>query len=245
MANPEHLKILKQGVEQWNKWRAEHPEMRPDLSEADLVEADLSGANLGLTEISRANLGRAVFKGTDLRGAALALLNLHGANLQGAHLTHTDLRGANLRRANLREATLSQSVRRWPLLIAGDGPEIAELRRVQFTQAVFGGADFSGADLTGTDFSGARAGRTHFDDVNLAVADGLESIHHIGPSYISIGTIYKSYGKLPEVFLRGCGVPDEFIAYIGSMVGRRFEFYSCFISYSTKDQEFAERLHAD
>ncbi len=38
---------------------------------------------------------------------------------------------------------------------------------------------------------------------------------------------------------------DEFIAYIGSMVGRPIEFYSCFISYSTKDQEFAERLHAD
>ena len=47
------------------------------------------------------------------------------------------------------------------------------------------------------------------------------------------------------MFLRGCGVPDEFIAYIGSMVGRPIEFYSCFISYSTKDQEFAERLHAD
>jgi len=40
-------------------------------------------------------------------------------------------------------------------------------------------------------------------------------------------------------------VPDEFIAYIGSMVGRPIEFYSCFISYSTRDQEFAERLHAD
>jgi hypothetical protein len=40
-------------------------------------------------------------------------------------------------------------------------------------------------------------------------------------------------------------VPAEFIAYIGSMAKRPIEFYSCFISYSTKDQEFAERLHAD
>ena len=40
-------------------------------------------------------------------------------------------------------------------------------------------------------------------------------------------------------------MPDEFIAYIGSMVGRPIEFYSCFISYSTKDQEFADRLYAD
>ena len=39
MANEEHLKILKQGVEQWNKWRLENA-IRPDLG-----GADLSGAN--------------------------------------------------------------------------------------------------------------------------------------------------------------------------------------------------------
>ena len=40
-------------------------------------------------------------------------------------------------------------------------------------------------------------------------------------------------------------MPEEFIAYIGSMVGRPIEFYSCFISHSSKDQEFAERLYDD
>jgi hypothetical protein len=30
-----------------------------------------------------------------------------------------------------------------------------------------------------------------------------------------------------------------------SLTGSAFEFYSCFISYSTKDQDFADRLHAD
>jgi hypothetical protein len=68
---------------------------------------------------------------------------------------------------------------------------------------------------------------------------------HEGPSSIGIDTIYKSRGKIPEAFLRGCGAPDEFIAYIGSMVGRPIEFYSCFLSYSTKDQQFAERLCND
>ena len=32
MANPEHLAILKQGVEEWNKWRREYPGVEPDLS---------------------------------------------------------------------------------------------------------------------------------------------------------------------------------------------------------------------
>jgi hypothetical protein len=30
-----------------------------------------------------------------------------------------------------------------------------------------------------------------------------------------------------------------------SLVGTAFEFYSCFISYSSRDQEFAQRLYAD
>jgi hypothetical protein len=45
--------------------------------------------------------------------------------------------------------------------------------------------------------------------------------------------------------LRGAGVPDEFIDFVTSMSRRAIEFYSCFISYSTHDQEFADRLHAD
>jgi hypothetical protein len=32
---------------------------------------------------------------------------------------------------------------------------------------------------------------------------------------------------------------------MGSLTGKALEFYSCFISYSTKDQEFADRLYAD
>ncbi len=68
-------------------------------------------------------------------------------------------------------------------------------------------------------------------------------MRHEGPSTIGVDTIYRSKGKIPEVFLRGAGLPDEFIAYIGSLVGRPIEFYSCFISYSGKDQEFADRLY--
>jgi hypothetical protein len=31
VANEEHLAILKQGVEVWNKWREKNPEIKPDL----------------------------------------------------------------------------------------------------------------------------------------------------------------------------------------------------------------------
>ena len=48
---------------------------------------------------------------------------------------------------------------------------------------------------------------------------------------------------LPEVFLRGCGVPETWIEYIPSLVGKAFDFYSCFISYSHADKQFAKQLH--
>jgi hypothetical protein len=32
---------------------------------------------------------------------------------------------------------------------------------------------------------------------------------------------------------------------MGSLVGKPIEFFSCFISYSTKDQQFADRLYVD
>ncbi len=51
MANQNHLDILKQGVEAWNKWRNENKiivkpilGIRPDRIEPDFVEADLSYA---------------------------------------------------------------------------------------------------------------------------------------------------------------------------------------------------------
>jgi hypothetical protein len=36
MANDEHLAILKQGVEVWNEWRQKNPDVRPDLSRANI-----------------------------------------------------------------------------------------------------------------------------------------------------------------------------------------------------------------
>jgi hypothetical protein len=67
----------------------------------------------------------------------------------------------------------------------------------------------------------------------------------MGPSDFSIDTIYKSEGEIPESFLLGCGVPDSFIAQIPALIGalQPIQFYSCFISYSTKDEEFVTRLH--
>lgn len=70
MANKEHVKKLYEGVEAWNKWREEKPEVRPDLSEENLraIElphinfrgANLIGTNLGFTNLYKADLSKPI-----------------------------------------------------------------------------------------------------------------------------------------------------------------------------------------
>jgi hypothetical protein len=46
-------------------------------------------------------------------------------------------------------------------------------------------------------------------------------------------------------FLRGCGLPDSVIAGTRDSSRHASVYSSCFISYSSKNQEFADRLYAD
>lgn len=234
MANPEHLEMLKQGVEHWNQWRQEHPDVRPDLSDAILQRAKLSGANLSRADVRKVDLREADLSRTNLSAARLqrAILyraNLSGADLGEANVTKANLIGANLHEANLRATDLSGALLSWAILKG----------------AKLDGATLRGASLRQANLTEARVGNTIFADVDLSAVKGLETTVHEGPSTIGIDTIYKSRGKISEAFLRGCGVPEDFIGYIGSMVGRPVEFYSCFISYSPKDQQFVERLCND
>ena len=144
-------------------------------------------------------------------------------------LIRANLIGVNLSDADLSDADLSD----------------ADLSGANLRGAILRGANLSGAILSDADVTGARIGWTSFGDLDLRSVVGLESVIHAGPSPIGIDTIYRSEGKIPESFLRGAGVPAEFITYMKSLTGSAIEYYSCFISYSTKDEEFAIRLHAD
>ena len=93
--------------------------------------------------------------------------------------------------------------------------------------------------------SGAKVGWTIFGDLDLRTIKGLETLEHRGPSTIGTDTILKSEGDIPKSFLRGAGLDDIFISYVLSLARKPIQYYTCFISYSSKDQAFAERLYAD
>src|SRR6266487_1674576 len=134
-------------------------------------------------------------------------------------VSYADLSGAHLSRAHLSHADLSG----------------AHLSR----------AHLSHAHLSHADLSGATVGRTAFGSVDLRTIKHLETIRHNGPSYISTSTLSRSQGDIPGLFLRGAGLDDTFIDYVRSLTSKPIEYYTCFISYSSKDELFARRLHND
>jgi TIR domain/Pentapeptide repeats (8 copies) len=191
-------------------------EVNPGIK-PDLVEADFMKADLYGADLCGANFFQADLHGANLREADLSEASLGRANLEQADLSGVDLGGANLWEANLHRAKLEE----------------ADLR----------GTSFRETDLREASLHQAFIGRTIFGAIDLRMVQGLETVLHESSSIMDIDTLYRSNGQIPEIFLRGVGVPEDFIPYIKSLVGRPFEFYSCFISYSHTDQSFARRLH--
>ncbi|MGB8645392.1 MAG: toll/interleukin-1 receptor domain-containing protein [Anaerolineae bacterium] len=243
-----------------------------DLAGANFTGANLAGVDLYLANLTGANLRGVDLSQADLTGTHLGGVDLREANLRGANLYVADLSGANLNGVRLAETHhLQLAIFRWGRLsgadlrgasligTALDGANLsgADLRGADLRWAHLTGVDFTSTCLDDTDFSRATLGTltviqgrefyqpTVIANVDLRTVKGLETVQHFGPSTIGIDTLYKSGGNIPEVFLRGCGVPDIMVTFARSLVGKPIEFYSAFISYSSKDQEFAERLHAD
>jgi uncharacterized protein YjbI with pentapeptide repeats len=247
MANQEQIKMLKQGKLKWNAWRDNHQSIPIDLTGADLSGCDLHEMNLSFSyeegskdafpkaiisaDLSNANMRKAILYQTNLHNAILRDTDLSSANLSGADLSETDLRAANLSGATLYGANLT----------------LAFLAGANLSKADLSNANLTGANLEETNLSEAELGWTVFGENDLRKVKGLLTIKHIISSTIGIDTLVMSKGQIPEAFLRGAGVPESIIENIFAVISamKPIDFYSCFISYSSKDQLFTERLYND
>jgi hypothetical protein len=193
MADDEHLAILQRGTAEWNRWRADSPDIRPDLSDSSLSGLDLSGANLAEvnlsdaeldgTTLSDANLKMADLSGADLSAVVIERADLYKADLTGAFLIGADLTGAYLAETSLREADLRG----------------ASLRDADLTESDLSSANVDEADLTAANLTRATIRRTSFRGAELTAANLLDveygSYHDLTGLYSGVRGLDASYGN--------------------------------------------------
>jgi uncharacterized protein YjbI with pentapeptide repeats len=159
VANPEHLEILRQGVEAWNAWRGREIGIIPNLADVELAGVNLTGADFGSAIMVRAKLSEAILINTLFSSA-----NLGGADLTGADLRHASFSGAYLAQAKLPAANLSGAT-----LVE------ANLRGANLVSTNFTGANLEAADLSGTQLIRANLSEANLGAVKLSFADLSEA----------------------------------------------------------------------
>jgi len=153
MANEEQLAILSLGVEAWNEWRRENPEVSIDLKKANLRNKQLEKANLVKADLTEAELSFAHLKSTNLAFANMDRAVVSFANLEGANLS-----AAILDKACLEDANLNNTI------LTGASFKNATLSNSKFKNAYLIDAHLEGANLTAVNFDNANLSSVSFDD---------------------------------------------------------------------------------
>lgn len=233
MANIEHLNILALGVDVWNTWREDNPDINPDLRKADLARMNLPNINLSGAKLGGSNLTEANLSKSQIRFSQFG-----GANLTGANLTN-----ANIFRSNFNDAIFNSALF-----------HETNLNRVNLIGAKFNSADFYHAYVIGAIFDnnnlseamGLDTVRYHGPSTighrTLALSKKLpiEFMRGCGLSdwEIEIVNLYRSNLTVSDF--------TEILYNIQNLLfDSMISYYSCFISYSHADKTFAQNIFND
>ena len=146
MANQEHINLLLDGVESWNRQR-EKEDFEPDLVGENIYEEFEKAGKLnndGYIPLSNINLRRANLSGAWFHGLKSVnnSADLRDADLRDAVLINTSLMFARLDRAKLCKADLSEALM-----------YKANLENANLSSATLKGTNFALANLTGAELS--------------------------------------------------------------------------------------------
>lgn len=224
---------------------------RAELAGADLDNVDLRGLRIGPANLKGAALNGATLIGSDLQGSNMAAVTAKNTDFSKADLTVVNLLDADLSRSQLLASNLTGANLYSAILTKCDLTS-ATLVRVNLAKAILRGAKLTSALIDGCEFhetqlQGCGFGNTTIIDSNIADASGLEATVHFGPSHLSTDSLFASEKPIPELFLRQAGLPDTFITFYPSLNSAplHIRFHSVFVSYSSKDEAFAQMLYHD
>ena len=141
MANELHVRMLNDGMADWNLWRDRHPEIIPDLEEADLNCKNLSNYNLNFANLRSAKLDRCIISNSMLKGVNFTNCNLTLSYLNGTNLSNCDFTNSILKYSNLSSSFISECV---------------------FTESLMVGIDFSASNIKKSNFEYASLNRAKF-----------------------------------------------------------------------------------
>ncbi|MDE3260110.1 MAG: pentapeptide repeat-containing protein [Gemmatimonadota bacterium] len=188
MADRQHIELLKEGVDAWNR-RREIDQFTPDLSGFSFAPADPIAASVTSPFVPMAKLRHlpkppagwigACFHGINLSGANLLhtrfnRADLTDANLSNANLEHANLNEAFLCRANMQGARLNDTILNQANLIGAD------LTRASLNNASLQGASLTDANLTGAILTGAYLNSTWTTRADFIRTD-LADVRHLPP----------------------------------------------------------------
>lgn len=174
MAKSYQLRILEQGVDAWNAWRAAHPDVFPDLSRAYLNKADLSKANLSHTNLQFAFLNFATLDEANLSHSSLNEAQLKGASLKGADLSCASFKRAQLQHASFLRSTLRHAKITEALCFYTDFSDIdadgVSMDLASFDHALMVNADIQNASVCHASFHHADLSESRFDNSDMSHA---------------------------------------------------------------------------
>ena len=236
-----------------------------DLSYSDLRNARFDGANLDEANLEHANIACSTFIGATLVHTSFVHAYcidsaFDGANMHHAQLNDTYARQATFKDTNLREASLSDTHLVCAEMSGADlshatiafaNLQFATLKGTNLTNVVLASTNFHGAKLDGIRLAPLGIVGCNFADVDLS-SIRFEGAAGKGPSSVDWQTLQRTAQGLAdkpeqrmdvELFLRTCGVEERAMEYFRSLTARPIEFYSCFISHSSTNKDFARKLH--
>ncbi|RCJ26183.1 hypothetical protein A6770_26590 [Nostoc minutum NIES-26] len=185
MVDHKHLAVLKQGVNYWNDWRQNNPDVIPDLSKVDLKGIDLKRINLRGANLSKTDFTGAYLRDADFRRANFYETLFDNANLNRTNFSVTKLSGASLNEANFMEANFIEADFSGCQFYKANFSKanfskaklkVDKIAKLNFTQAILIEANLSEADLRESNFCEAdlresNLSRANLEESNLSRAD--------------------------------------------------------------------------